>query len=271
MSLLTEAKYGPKLVEHLNTGLYKRVLLPFWHGVGDVVMVLPLVQHLRTAYPNIHIDLGLCKGLDQETFVPDAVLLEGDWREKWRDLGYDLVFPINFPLERLEDSNYTKAEISCLEEFGFPPVSGHLPLKTKGLIGVHFQITSVPWVANADHDVAQLVWNDIKEAGFVPIETHFEHIFHNPINQRYDFVDTHVRACSPRIGTLMALLGSCAGFVGVVSGNFHLALSILGPKKVMLLEKDLKAGHFTKEKIATANLKDYKGEVKTFLETLKCQ
>lgn len=265
MPFLTEAKSGRKLTEWLYTGDYKTVLLPFFHGVGDVVMVLPILKELRTRFPDIKFDLGLCRGLDQETFVPDAVLLDGDWREKALTLGYDLVYPLNFPLEKPEDTTFTKAEVSCVEEVGIAPICGHLRLQAKRFVGVHFQMTSVPWVANAELDIAQIIWNDIKEAGFVPIETHFQHIFHNPVNERYPFVDTHVRACTPRIETLMALLGSCYAFVGVVSGNFHMALSVLGPNHVMLLERDLKREHFTKDKIATANLKDYHGEVKEWL------
>lgn len=269
MPFLTEAKNGMKLKELLDTGKFQTVLLPFFHGVGDVVMVLPIVAKLRELYPAVKIDLGLCRGLDQETFVPDAVLLDGDWREKALTLGYDLVFPVNFPLEKPDDTTFTKAEVSCVEEIGITPVCGHLPLKAKGLVGVHFQMTSVPWVSNAEPDVAQIVWNDIKEAGFVPIETHFQHIFHNPTNERYPFVDTHVRACAPKIETLMALLASCRAFVGVVSGNFHMALSVLGPDRVMLLERDLKVAHFTKTPLRSANLKEYNHEVKSFLEGLK--
>ena len=268
MPFLTESKNGMKLVEHLDTGLYRSVLIPFFHGVGDVVMVLPIMAKLKSLYPEIKIDLGLCRGLDQETFVPGAVLLDGDWRDNALTLGYDLVYPLNFPLEKPADTTLTKAEISCVEEVGIPPVCGHLPLRTKGLVGVHFQMTSVPWVANADPDIAEKIWNDIKEAGFVPIETHFQHVFHNPVNQRFPFVDTHVRDCAPKIETLMALLGSCRAFIGVVSGNFHMALSILGTERVMLLEKDLKSAHFTKDKIATADLKNYKNEVKEFLRRL---
>lgn len=266
MSYLTEAKQGLKLSEHLDTGRFKTVLLPFFHGVGDVVMFLSILDALRARYPEIKIDLGLARGLDQETFVPDAVLLEGDWREKALTLGYDLVFPCNFPLERMEDLTKTKAEVCCEEELGIAPVCGHNRLTAKKLVGVHFQMTSIPWVANAEKEVAEIVWNDVKEAGFVPIETHFQHVFHNPSNERYSFVDNHVRACAPRIETLMALLGSCHAFVGVVSGNFHMALSVLGPDRVMLLERDLKASHFLKQKIATADLKNYSGEVKNFLK-----
>ena len=267
MSLLTEVKNGPKLVELLDSGIYNSCLLPFWHGVGDVVMVLPIITALRAKYPNIKIDLGLCRGLDQETFVPDAVLLDGDWREKWKDLGYDLVYALNFPLEDPSDTKLTKAEQCCVQEIGIAPVCGHLPLKSKPLCGVTFQMTSVPWVANADPEVAEKIWNDIKEAGFVPIELHFHHVFDNPTNVKYPFVDTHVRDIAPKIETLMALLNKCDYFVGTVGGVFHMALSVMGPERVMLLEKDLKKEHFTKSPIATADLKNYTREVLNWLRS----
>jgi len=266
MSCIMEAKNGMKMSELLNLGKFKTVLIPFWHGVGDVVMVLPIIAKLRELYPEITFKLGLCKGLDQETFVTDAVLLDGDWREKALDLGYDLVYPLNFPLERMEDLSKTKAEVCCEEEVGIDPVCGHVPLKAKKFVGVCFQCTSVPWVANADPEIAQKIWNEIKEAGYVPIETQFTHCFANPDNKLMDFIDAHVRGCPARIETLMAVLNSCSFFIGTVGGNFHLALSILGPDRVMLLEKDLKREHFTKDEIATADLKDYKSEVKIFLD-----
>lgn len=266
MKLITEAKEGMKLADHLGTGLYKSVLLPFWHGVGDCVMFLSVLERLRELYPGIKIDIGLCRGLDQETFIPDAVLLDGDWREKWKDFGYDLVFPVNFPIEKLEDPNTTKAEVCCIEELGIEPTCGHEPLIGKPMCAVSYQMTSVPWVANADAEVAEKVWKEIKDAGYVPIEVHFQHVFHNPSNERFPFVDTHVRNCTPKIETLMALLRACDRFVGVVSGNFHMALSVMGPSRVMLLEKDLKAGHFTKAPIATADIKNFReGSVKEWL------
>lgn len=269
MSLLTESKNGMKLAEHLKTGAYKKVLLPFFHGVGDVVMFLPILKRLRELYPDVHFDLGLCRGLDQETFVPDAVLLDGDWREKCLGFGYDLIFPCNFPIEQLPDTSHTKAEISCIEEIGIEPVCGHLPLVPKKLVGVSFQCTSVPWVANTEPDVAEKIWNEIKAAGFVPIEINMRHVFFNPANEKYPFIDNHVRDWPARIETLMALIGSCAAYVSAVSGNFHVALSVLGPKRVMLLEKDLKVGHFTKEAVAAVNTKNYSdGEVKDFLGKL---
>lgn len=269
MSFLTEAKNGMKLAEHLDTGKFKTVLLPFFHGLGDTILCLPILKSLRELYPEITFTLGLCKGLDQETIVPDALLLDGDWREKALSLGFDLVFPWNMPLEKIEDLTKTKAEVSCIDEIGISPVSGHFLLKAKKLVGVNFQMTSIPWVANADEATANKIWNEIYDAGFIPIETYFSHCFSNPENKRYDFAKNHVRDWPARVETLMALIGSCHAFIGVVGGNWHMALSVLGKERVMLLEKDLKVAHFSKEKIASLDMKNYAGgEIKSWLSSL---
>ena len=259
-------KDGVTLVTRLETGQFKKIIIPFWHGCGDVVMFMAPLKALRERFPHIKIDVGLCKGLDQKTLMPDALEIEGDWRDTLQK-DYDLVAQINFPIEKLDDETKTKAEVCCIEELGIEPICGHLPIKVKGLVGVHFQCTSVPWVANADPEVAEKIWNDIKECGYVPIETYFTHCFSNPSNGRYPFVDTHLRDSVARLDTLLAILNKCDYFVGTVGGNFHMVLSVMGPERVMLLEKDLKKEHFTKWPIATANLKDYKGEVKTWLST----
>lgn len=258
---------GGKLADAIKPDT-KKVLIVFWHGVGDVVMFQAPLHALRARFPWVRFDVGLCRGLDEEVIIADAVLLGANWKEEAGYLGYDIVFPCHFPVEKADDLEHTKAEISCTQELGIEPVSGHLPIKPKPLVAVHFQMTSVPWVASADEPVAKAVWDDIIAAGCVPMETLFEHVFHNPVNKKFDFVNLHMRGCQPKLESLISILGACHAFVGVVSGNFHLALSILGPKRVLLLEKGLKRQHFTKHEIATASLIDYKGEVRQFLEKL---
>lgn len=256
-----------KLVECLNSNIHK-VLIPFWHGHGDVVQFISVFKRIQNLYPNIKFDIGLCKGLDQEKIIPDAVLLEGNWREKCVEWDYDLVFCCNFPLEDIKNPNVTKSEVCCREELGIEPVSSHFHLKSKPLVALHFQQTSIPFMSNAEEPVAKLIWEDVISMNCVPIECHMLHIFHNGSNSLYHFVDTHLRNCAAKTDTLMSVIGSVFAFIGVVSGPFHLALSIKPWQKVMLLERELPAGCFTKLPIATANLKNYKHEVKDWLSYL---
>jgi len=267
--ILTDSNGGKKLVEYLDTGEYKKVLLPSWHGIGDLVMFMAPVVYLRKLYPNIQIDVGLAKGLQEEVFFPGVILLEGDWRESLQTSDYDLIFACNMPLEDSNNTTKTKAEVCCEQELGIPPVWGHLHIKSKPIVGVHFQNTSVSSVANCSEEVAGKIWNEITLIGGVPLETLFEHVFHNPINKKFDFIDKHVRNWPANLDSCISLISHCDFFVGTVSGNFHIALSVLPYYKVCLLERDLKVGHFTKLPVKGVDIKNYRdGEISDWLKSM---
>ena len=265
MRFIDSAKGDELLTRYLDKDV-RRVLIVFIHGVGDVVMFIEVFKAIRTLYPKIHFDLGLAKELDQNNIFPGAILLDRDWRQQVSTMDYDLVFQSRFPAEDPQRPMVTKAEICCEKELGIQPIAKYPQLVPKKIVAVHFQSTAVPELANAPETLARRIWEEITLAGFIPIETHFEHVYHDPANTRFDFVDHHVRDWPARLDTLMALLGASDAFVGVSSGNFHLALSILGPSRVMFLEKSLKVTQFTKAKVATAKLDGYNGEVMTWLE-----
>ena len=265
MRFIDPAKDDGLLTRYLDYHV-KRVLIVFLHGVGDVVMFIEVFKALRSLYPNIHFDMGLAKELDQNKLFPSAILLDRDWRSQVFSMNYDLVFQSRFPAEDPQRPTLTKAEICCEKELGIQPIAKYPQLVPKKIVSVHFHSTAVPELANAPETSAQRIWEEITLAGFIPIETHFEHVNHNSVNQRFDFIDHHVRDWPARLDTLMALLAASDAFVGVSSGNFHLALSILGPGRVMFLEKTLKVTQFTSAEVATAKLDNYNGEVLTWLK-----
>ena len=269
--LITECKLptDKKLVEYLDTGEYKKVCLPCWHGIGDLAMFNAPLTYLRNKYPHIQIDVGLAHGLQEEAFINGYILLNGDWSEKIKNSDYDLVFSVHMPLEDANNENVTKAEVCCNQELGIPPIGGHLSIKRKKLVGLHFHNTSVASVANPSEEVCRKVWNEVIEAGMVPIETLFQHGFYNATSAKYDFTDNHVRNWPARLDSCISLLGACDYFIGCVSGNFHLALCLLPYTHVALLEKELKVGHFTKLPVRGINTKDYReGSVREWLSTV---
>ena len=268
--VITDAKSGKKLTEYLDTSLYKKVLIQYWHGIGDACMAKILFKYLKEKYPNIKIDIGLARGLQEEFIIEDSVLLDGDWQEKVKTSDYDLVFSCHMPLEKLNDLSITKAEVCCEEELGIPKISGYLPIKRKKLVALHFHNTSVSWLANVDEKIAKKIWDEVIEAGCVPVETLFQHAFYNDTSKKFNFVDNHVRNWPARLDTLISLLGACDYFIGAVSGNFHLSMSLLPYENVCLLEKDLKAQHFTKLPIKTIDVKNYvDGSIKLWLESFE--
>lgn len=263
-------KDGVLLTKRIEEVKPRRILLIFWHGVGDLVMFLPVYKALKTAYPGVQFALGVALGLTYRDLVPDALELTGDEVNDdsiTKNLPFDLVAKITFPMNEGQ-IELTKGEWCCKYEIGIEPVSGHGILKDHAtrLVAVHFQITCLPDSCNPDRDTAERIWNDVLEAGMIPIECHFQHIFHNPVNSKFDFIDASVRRCKPELASLVGLISHARAFVGVVSGPFHVALSLLGPERVFLLEKDFKRECFTKREIHTANLRDYKNEVRGWLD-----
>ena len=242
----------------------RRVLIVFWHGVGDVVQFMGIFHYLKLKYTATHFDIGFQRGLDEETFYPGAVLLDNlDNIEE----GYDFTFLIHFPVEV---EGLTKSELCCIEELGILPMSGYKKIWTQfesRLCAVHFNLTCLPDLVVPEREVAERIWNDILAAGWIPIEVHFQHIYHNPVNEKFDFVDCTVRRCVPRIATLLGLIQRCGAFIGVVSGPFHCAMATLPHDRIAYLEKEIPVRRFTYEPIKTFNVKDYQGGITEWLKT----
>ena len=273
MKIVEPLKQDKKLIKYLDENV-KKVLIFFWHGLGDLVQFLAPFDVLKSLYPNIQFDLALAEGLDQEEIYPNALLVKGEETidfssERFKD--YDIIARINFPVET--DPNLTKNELCCKAELGISPVWGHkkLPDFPSRLIGVHFQNTALPDVFNPSKEVAEKIWNEVLNAGFIPIELEFLHAFHNPQNIKFDFIDCTVRRVEAKISTLLGLLRVCAGVICVVSGPLHCALALM-PEKVLYLEKDVPIERFTHLSIPKVNIKDDKfeeGKIKEWLLNLE--
>jgi len=264
--IIEPGKQKKKLNEYLAEGPEK-VLLVFWHGIGDVVQFMGLFDKLKEMYPDTHFDIGFANGLDEETFYPEAVLLND---LKNIEDGYDLTALIHFPVET--DPNLTKAELCCKEELGIEPFTFYKPIEAKcesRLCAVHFNLTCLPDLVMPEKDVAEKIWNEILEAGWIPIEVHFQHVFHNPVNVKFDFIDCTVRRCVPKVATLLGLLQRCGAFVGVVSGPFHCAMATMPHERIAYLEKHIPVNRFTHENIQTFDLKNYQGGVGKWMKGFK--
>jgi len=269
MQFIEPGKTKEKLKSYLDTGKYKKVALFWGHGIGDSIMFQIILDKLKELYSDIEFKMAFPKGLDEEVIYPDAVFVNS--REEAQKLSdFDLVAQINFPLET--DPNLTKIELCCREEIGIEHISGHkkLPEFLSPLVAVHFCLTSLPGLANPSEEVAHKIWNEIHEAGLVPIEVHYHHVFDNPENKVFDFVDCTVRGCQARLPSLFGLLRVSRFFIGVVSGPFHSALSILPPERILYLEKDIPLERFTHLPVAKIDIKNYKdGEVLNWLKNIK--
>jgi len=265
--IIEPGKQPQKLKSYLDTGKYKKVLIVFWHGLGDCIQFLNVFDKLKSLYPDIYFDIGIQKGLDEEIIFPEAILLT-DLKDIERN--WDLTVLIHFPVET--DPKLTKSELCCREEIGIEPVSGHkkLPAFPSPIVAVHFCLTSLPWLANPTEEVAHKIWNEIHEAGLVPIEVHYHHCFDNPVNKMFPWVDSTVRGCQAKISSLLGLLNVSRFFIGVVSGPYHSAMSIMPHERICYLEKDIPVARFTHENIKTIDIKNYQdGSILEWLNSFK--
>lgn len=246
-----------KLVDYLSPG--KKVLIRFGHGWGDTQMFIPLYQKLVDLYPDVHFDLYVECG--QEEIFPSYPTKDSDQ--------HDLIFHLDFPMS--EGSDLTKAEKCCKDELGIPfgqPPVAVLPKQDNPFVLCHFQGTALPDSVNCPEPVAQKIWQEIIDAGKIPIECHFEHIFHNPVNAKYSFIDSNVRKVPAKLSKLIAMMQHSFAFIGVASGPFVTALSTY-PDRVMFLENRHKLHSYVKLPVSKVDVTKYGGgEIKTWLESL---
>lgn len=265
-----------KLSQQIKEINAKRILLVFWHGLGDLVMFLNPFEALKKQFSDVIIDLAVQKGLGFEDITADLqdtniLLIDGSFFKELPE-GYDIIADIDFPMSEGQ-IELTKGEYCCVHELGIDPVNGHKKLNQgkNRLIGIHYQITCLPDAANPDEETAKMIWDDVLISGFIPIEMHFEHTFHNPVNKMFPFIDCTVRKVKPQVSTLIGLIQQCAGVICVVSGNLHVALSVLPDERIFFLQKHFKLESFTKRtSILRASIipGEYKGEVKEWLNKL---
>jgi hypothetical protein len=265
-----------KLADYIKELNPKRILLPFGHGLGDNIMFLNVLDKLAELYPDIEFTLALQKGLGFEELEPDIignnkkVVYSSDLSYKEHNPEYDIIADIDFPMTE-GHTEYTKAEGCCLNELGIESVCGHkrITCGQSKLVGVMFNITCLPDSANTPEPIAQKIWNEILESNNIPLETCQQHVFFNPINKKYSFVDRDIRNIPARVSTLAGVIQNCKAYITCVTGNFHLALSILPPERICLLERDFLAPSFTKLDIKRVNVNDYQdGVIRDWLATL---
>ena len=249
-----------KLVEYLEDG--QKVLIRWGHGLGDLVMWLPSYEKLKIEYPNVDFHLYVESGQEE---------LWGNEKDK-DSQDYDLVFSLDFPMS--EGSDLTKAEKCCKEELGIEPPERELaeiPKYESPFVACHFHGTALPGSVGCSAEVARQIWQEIKDAGKIPIECHFKHVFHNPANEKFDFIDISVRESEAKISSLIGLIQNSSAFIGVASGPFVIALSTI-PDRTLYLEKSHELKTYTKKEIKKVDINNYKpNSIKTWLTQLQSQ
>ena len=246
--LLAEAEPGSK------------ILIVFWHGLGDTLMFLPLFDYVKAQFPALTFTLGLLPGVDQDMFLrrhwPVVAIPEAEFLND-----YDAAMVVSFPMIEGADT-MTKAEYCCEIEFGLPAKYFGLPdlagPRRNRLVGLHLQGTCLPGNTNPDDVLARKIWHDLEEAGYIPIDLHFCHTFHNPVNQSFPWATRSCRDLKPDLGILQMMIERCFAVCAVASGPFVLAASVY-PRRTIYLQKNHTVGCYLKDFKRVVDLNVYGG------------
>ena len=266
MELITSYDYA-KVSDYLIKESPRKVCLIFWHGLGDVIMFMPSQDEVRRLFPETEFAIALQDGVGQEELIPGAILIDNP--NEAID-GFNYTFQIHFNMSEHLAGAYTKQGWCCIQELGIDPVDEHPTLGKypSRLVACHFQATALPDPINPSEEIAELIWNEVIDAGFIPIEAFFQHKYYNPVNAQFSFIDCTIRRAQPSVKALIVIYQSCAASICVDSGNFHISMAVM-PDRTLYLEKEYLVKCYTKQDIATVDINNYKkGSVEKWLNML---
>lgn len=269
MGKLIKSYEGKKVADYLRQDKPGRVVLVFAHGVGDTILFIESFNKLRSLFPDIQIDLALMKGLGQEVLVHDALLISN---ANIPVENYDYTFVINFPMAEHLKGLWTKSSWCDQQELGIDPVDKY-PVFPNNIqspfVALNMQATALPGACNPSDEIAEKIWNEVKSAGLIPIETLFIHVYFNPVNVSFSCVDRGVRDIVPGIDKLIKILSASMASITVATGNLPLSIAMM-PEQTLYLKKDFLIESYTKKSIATIDVEHYKdGMVESWLRKLQ--
>lgn len=244
MNAINPLETQQNIISYIKEVPPKRVLLVFLHGLGDFLSFRGVYKFLCDSFPEIEFTYGLEEGMGYEKFLIEEEkhkLINRSTEEKDNKCfeSYDLVFSIQYTQDR--EGQMSKAENCLMTEIGsFEPLEQphrSIAKMRSRIVPVHFYSTWGPSAFGmvGREETAKKIWNEILEAGLIPIETHFEHKYKNPENKNFDWINAHVRGVECNAENLVSLIQDSYAFIGVISGNIHVALSCLPREKVMCL------------------------------------
>ncbi len=224
-----------KVVDYLKDG--GKYLIVFHHGVGDTIMFYPIYLHLIEKFPKCKFDINLSYG--QEFMFKNSEFVEDK---------YDVCFVINYVMA--EDTPFTKSEYCCLWEIGmeYGCIEDNtllLPDFESPFIGMSFHGTSMNEFVGVNENIAKIMWEEVREAGFIPIEIFFKHCFYNPANEKFSFIDNTCREYKADLCNLIGAIRHCSFFIGVLSGPLLIA-NMIKPNRTLCIEKDFKVKNYLK-------------------------
>lgn len=239
-----------KMSDYLDTGKYKTVLIIFHHGLGDsVIFHSTCLCSLKQRYPDITFYFSTKNGQEKMFGKVDEDPSK-----------YDICFKLSFPCSEWGQRDETKFEKCARVELGIELVQQDwtpiIPVRSP-FVGIHLNSTCAPQM-DCPRDYAKKLYDQIKEAGLVPIDTHMRHCNDNKRSLVYDFQSSlRIDNIPASLDTLIGIISTCRGFAGVPSGNITIAHMIFRehPERILYMTSEWPARRTTRQPVCEVNIR----------------
>lgn len=258
-----------------------KVCILFNHGLGDFINFCPLFDFVVKIYPKLQITLGFNSGRNYVYLHPKGKIIDTPYGKYEGE--FDLLVSITYPDPPRKELmvNYyknmgienpetiTKVELCNEMEIGLKDFKWN-PYKLKRTelkynknskrIGIHFFGYALASDKNVDMKTAEIIWNEIIKVGYEPFEIHMIHTDYLMTMETPEFInrENSLRFEFPNVRIMSEEISKCKYFIGIDSGPFYLASSILGFDKCIGLEKNLKFAKIVTHGITSINVNDYR-------------
>lgn len=234
-----------------------KICLVFPHGLGDVVMFLPVLDKLRRTYPDTTFHLKTKRGLEELSDCDETVV-------------YDLAFWLDYYVATAMTDD-TKNTLCCRYELGIEPPPDDRPRAVGGFRS--------PWVGIGCTSLcngrsysptafeARELNEGVIEAGFIPVDMAMS-CYGHPFDERSPI------ACDLRKipGTYVKLAGAierCYAFIGTFTGSYHVAQALLPGRTLLLCPRAGEWRRLYKRAPVHVNMRDItKDRIKDWLLSL---
>ena len=199
-----------------------KICLVFPHGLGDVVMFLPVLHKVRRTWPGTLFHLMTKKGLEE--------LQDAD-----ESIEYDLAFHLDYYMTTASTDD-TKTTLCCKYELGIEPPLDEMPIAPKGFrspwvgIGCTSLCNGAMWAPSA-YETKEL--NDgVVEAGFIPVDLAMA-CYGRPFEERSPMA-CDLRRIPGTYAKLAGVIERCYAFIGTFTGSYHVAQALLPGRNLLL-------------------------------------
>lgn len=301
-----------KLINYLHSGNNCSALIISDHGLGDVVEFLSLFEMTQKRYPNWDLYFGYHPSLDFKLLHPKSYPITELNKEYTLPIGrsivqmpnvlqrydldklsekfdyifaiqmYDYKHPIN-PHTKIPNPK-PKLEMCKVLEFGYPeetPIEKYrlninLNNSDNKYIAFHCDGNTDKMIKTPTLQEQELIWNEIKDAGFTPIDIHLNSrvTISNSIKNLPPFMkeEESIRDSGGGLELLLNTISKCVGIVGILSGPLHLSNCILEENKCIGLQKGFTISNYilnSKMNVLDINKGYEKGSVYNILKGFK--